>query len=500
MRCVMRQRRRLLALLVAVMAVLTACDVRLEVGIDVEEDGSGVVSAGVGIDREAQTRFGNLADVLVTDDLVAAGWEVSPPQTLDDGREWVTAQKAFANPDQLQVVLDELFGAGTVFTDVELIREGDGSTREYAVTGTVDLSEGLDLFGDPELDALLEIPPLGIDLAELEAQLGAPVADFVTAEVVVTLPTDEEQRFEVPLGEQLQLDARGVEENRVAQLIGWVRWALLALFLLSLVLAAINVWLDRRFDRQRPERRPARVRERVRGADAAGGAAVAAGASSGPRPQMQMIVLDSHDVLFRWPADPTEFVVPFAQGKGATVPADEIVELHRQATLGRMRSPAFWQACGVTGDPEQLDAELLASVRLQPGAKEFLREMHRRGVPVAVVTNDLADWSHRLRDLHGLGGVAPWIVSSEVGVRKPDPAAFEALRRVTGVPYFSMVVVDAKIPSLDSARTLGAMTAWFTRRPPVEGADPGHAVITKFADFFRRRRTPEPAGRRPARR
>ncbi len=205
-----------------------------------------------------------------------------------------------------------------------------------------------------------------------------------------------------------------------------------------------------------------------------------------------MMVLDVHEVLFRMSSDPLERIVPFVKAHGSALSDDEIIELHRQATLGRMRSPAFWEACGVVGDPEQLDAELLAGIRLQHGAKEFLREMHRRGVPVAVVTNDLVDWSHQLRDLHGLAGVTPWIVSSEIGVRKPDPAAYEALRRTTGVPYFSMVVVDGQIPALDTARTLGTMTAWFARHKPPDGAEPGHAVITKFGDFFRRRSSANP--------
>ncbi len=487
------RRGRLLALLVVLTVLVTGCNLQLEVVVDLEEDGSGTVTAGVGLDAEAQARFPPVGDLLVASDLTAAGWEVGPAQPRPDGRQWVQAVKAFDNPAELQAILDELFGpqAG-VFTGWQIERSGDRATETYEVTGVVDLTGGIELFSDAQLAGLVEEPPIGTSTAQIEAELGVPIEDTVSARVVVQLPSDgDDQVFDVRLGERREIAASATSENRVAQLLGWVRTALLILFGLAVVLAIVNLLLDRRYARRRPAARPARVSERV-----PGGSDAAAGPGAGysaPRSRMQMIVLDAHDVLFHMSPDPFERLIPFIRERGGQASDDEILELHRQATLGRMHAAAFWQAVGVAGDPVEIDAELLSRVRLQQGAKEFLREMHRRGVPVAVVTNDLAEWSYRLRDLHGMSGVAPWIVSSEVGVRKPDPAAFEALRRLTGVPYHAMLWVDGQIPSLDMARTLGMMTAWFAREKPAEDAQPGHTVVTKFSDFFRRRRPEEPS-------
>lgn len=477
-----------MALVTAVAIVVSACTAQIEIEIDVAEDGSGTVVAGVGLDDAARLGIPALSDLLVTTDLVAAGWTVSPPELLDDGREWVRVRKDFASAGELQSVLDELFGPGTVLRDFTIGSGTTATVTRFALDGTVDLADGLAVFTDPELVETLGGGPLGIDIEAVTAGSAVPPEEAVKVRVVVDLPYGEAERFEVALGETLEIRAEATDENRVAQLLGWVRSALLALLALSLVLVAVNYLLDRRYAGRAPEQRPARLRSRVPGNPTDGPAA----APAQPRPQMQMMVLDAHEVLFRASQDPRERVVPFVAAHGSPLSDDEIVELHRQATLGRMRSPAFWEACGVVGDPAQLDAELLAGVRLQHGAREFLREMHRRGVPVAVVTNDLADWSYQLRDLHGLPGVTPWVVSSEIGVRKPDPAVYEALRRITGVPYFSMVVVDGQIPALDTARTLGTMTAWFAGHQPPDGADPGHAVITRFGDFFRRRASPEP--------
>lgn len=490
-----RAKRSLAVLTAAVVFILAGCNVQLEVKVDVEEDGSGVVVAGVGLDTDARARFPDLDQLLITSDLAAAGWTVGEAAVLGDGREWVLLEKPFDNPSELQAVLDELFGVdAAVFTDWEIVRTGDKTAKTLDVIGNVRLDDGLALFSDGELATLIDEPPLGTSIAEIEAELGQPIDQAFDAQVVVELPTDgSRQVFETPLGETTNIVATSKSENRVAQLLGWVRTALLILFGLAVLLAIVNLLLDRRYAKRLPDRRPERVSDRV--PVGPGGLAADAG-TSGPRSQMQMIVLDGHDVLFAMTTDPFERLIPFIRGKGGDASDDDIIEYHRQATLGRLHAAAFWTSVGLTGDPTELDAEYLAPVHLQGGAKEFLREMHRRGVPVAVVTNDLAEWSYRLRDLHGLSGVAPWIVSSDIGVRKPDPAAFEALRRLTGVPYHSMLTVDGQIPSLDMAATLGMMTAWFTAEEPADGAEPGHAVITKFADFFRRRRPAEPAKRR----
>ncbi len=487
------KRSLVIALVGILVFVLAGCQVDLEVDIDVDEDGSGTVTALGEIDPEARSRIPGLSEVLVTADLERAGWEVTQPTVDAEGNERVEAKKGFANPTEMQAVLDELFGAEAgVFTDFDLIRDGNATSQSFDLVGRVDTSAGLALFADPELVALLEIEPIGVDLDELEADLGVPVQDTVSFTVSVSLPGGSTQTYEVPLGDSVDVVASTTDENRIAQLLGWVRTALLVLFFVALALAGLNYLLDRRYAKNEPAPRPQSVSDRV-----PAGSAGVAGQPAAPRSRMQLVVLDAHDVLFRASSDPAELVVPFVRAKGGTATDQEIVEYHRQATLGRLRAPLFWESVGVEGDPSELDAELLSGVRMQAGAKEFLREMHRRGVPVAVISNDIAEWSYRVRDLHGMTGVAPWIVSAEIGVRKPDPAAFEALRRMTGVPYHSMLIVDAQIPSLDAAKSLGMMTSWFARQRPAEGAEPGHPVITKFGDFFRRRRQqPEPAGRK----
>ena len=101
-----------------------------------------------------------------------------------------------------------------------------------------------------------------------------------------------------------------------------------------------------------------------------------------------------------------------------------------------------------------------------------------------MVTNDFAEWSRALRDLYGLQGMKPWIVSAESGVRKPDPAAFEVFRKAAGVPYQSCLVIDGVENVLDSAANLGMKTVLLSQKGKSSSSSV-HPVIGKLSEFKR---------------
>jgi putative hydrolase of the HAD superfamily len=477
---------RYLALALVGALALAGCNLQLLVEIEVAEDGSGVVTAGVGLDAAAQSlgAFKDVEGLVVLDDLEAAGWIPTPYEQQADGLKWLEVSKTFTGPDELQSVLDELTGPDGAFEDWAIERDFTSIKTEYVVGGTVDLAAGLELFSDEELAELLE-EPLGISRESIERDLDQTLEESVTMRVVLRLPDQDEVVTEIDLGRRQAVSASSLSENRPAQLLSWARWALIALLGLALVLAGVNYLLDRRYQRDRPRRRPTRMSSRMPATPAR--SSVAHQTSSPRTRPLQLLVLDLHRVLFRTSGEPEDRLIPFIREKGSAVADSLIIDLFHEGSLGRLTSAELWDRAGVSGDPAELDAEYVAGFRLQSGAKEFLREMHRRGMPIAVVSNDLAEWSYGLRDLHGMQGMMPWIVSAEIGVRKPDAAAFEAVRRLTGLPYQSCLVIDGSLECLDMAKSLGMMTAWFTRTAP-EDSSAGHPVVARFGDFFHRRR------------
>ena len=90
------QLRRLLVVLVVLVA--SACQIRTEVTLDVEEDGSGVVGVAVALDDAAVQEVPGLEQELRLDDLEAASWTVSGPTIEADGLTWIRVSKPFGTP------------------------------------------------------------------------------------------------------------------------------------------------------------------------------------------------------------------------------------------------------------------------------------------------------------------------------------------------------------------------------------------------------------------
>ncbi|MFI5647916.1 HAD-IA family hydrolase [Kitasatospora sp. NPDC051705] len=130
------------------------------------------------------------------------------------------------------------------------------------------------------------------------------------------------------------------------------------------------------------------------------------------------------------------------------VPA-EVEEAWRTRDLTPERHRAAYTALtGAAEPPAGLDVDALydthmapESWRPYPDTAPVLRELRRRGVPVAVVSN--IGWDLRpVFRAHGLDGlVDAYVLSFELGVQKPDPAIFEAACEHLGLAPAEVLMV-----------------------------------------------------------
>tara|TARA_B100000131_G_scaffold322888_1_gene378583 strand:- start:1191 stop:2630 length:1440 start_codon:yes stop_codon:yes gene_type:complete len=467
---------------IAVALLATACNIQLHVTIDVQEDGSGKVTAAVGLDPIAQDQeeFKNIESILRTSDLSSNGWDFEAIGKSADGYLWYEASKSFLSPRDIQGILEELTSSPNAFKGWELSVESSKRKRIYGVTGEVDLREGFSLFTDTELLSLLEEPPLGIPLDQLETDLGQKPEDSVTMQITVNLPDSGEQSYEIPLGQRRSIDVTGEKIHRGNQILGWVIWALMALLALALLMTALNWFLDIRHAKKQPPRRPSPVAGRVPGNNPS-----ETSLNSQQPPPVRLLVIDMYKVIFAEGNESMDHLAEYIQSKGGNCQEEELQELHRQGTLGRLSSQNFWTEVGVEGDSRDLDKGYVKSLTLRSGAKDFLLTMHKRGIQIGVVSNDFAEWSHGIRNTYGLQGMKPWIVSAESGVRKPDPAAFEVFRKAAEVPFESCLVVDGSENVLDSAANLGMKTVLLVEKGGLSSAS-DHPVIRKLSEFTRK--------------
>ena len=530
--------RRALWLLLGgfLLLVLSGCRVDSTVTIDIEGNGGGAVQVDVLLDAEATERLPDLDAQLQVQDLRNAGWDVTDPAPSEDGGTLLTATKTFASPDDLPVVLNEI-GA---FNSVMLTRTREFGATTWTFEGNIDITGGVDQFGDAELGALLGGRMTGVDVAAIETELRKPVAEMFGLDVIVQMADDVDANATSTDGRQASWVARIDDVAPTTMLVTSAvkddRPRLLALIAIVLAIAAVvtllfaGVWAARSRSRagyvepdpqyadpqdaggahgadaarkevagnagsSRRGRSAPTIAQSATPAAAAAAASAAAGAATLPTPvptrrlrsgAPQLVVLDAMGVIYRHGDDVEDLLIPFIEDNGGTATPDQIRNLYRQASLGQLSTSELWAGAGVDGDPATLDRAYLAQFRMTGGLLAFLDKLSHKKIPVACLSNDVALWSRLLRQGFGLDTkIGPWIVSGDIGARKPDQMIYDALRTTVGAPFDVYLFIDDRVENLDTARKLGMKTALFDPSGHIVDTN-GHRVVRGFNEFFRR--------------
>ena len=183
--------RRWLPFVIAALVAVSGCRLELDVHVDVEEDGSGVIEVVTGLDADAMDRIGgDLESIMEVDDLVETGWVVDGPTEEGDGYTRVRISHPFGSAEEAAEVFAQIAGEDGPFQDFAVTREQSFAETELGFTGRVDFSGGLEAFGDDALAAELDGEPLGQTVEEIEQQLGDSLSRLIQVRVRARLPGD----------------------------------------------------------------------------------------------------------------------------------------------------------------------------------------------------------------------------------------------------------------------------------------------------------------------
>ena len=496
-------------LLVGAAALLSACRIDASVDVAVGDDGAGEVGVNVGFDDDALARAGDLR----LDDVRAAGWTVTGPQKELDrdasGLLWVHATKRFTGSEQFTAIMSEINGPNGIFRDFHLVRSTGFAKVTYRVTGTIDPVRGLESFSDPEVAQLLGGNALGRPAADV-------LKDAANASLVVgvELPGDVKGSADRVNGGRAEWDVvLGGAPTAIAVHSDDVqgsarRWAAVAVVLAVAAVAAAVLALLRRRPRGHgpndgrtnaaglawpparpaPASVPATPTATVRALPPAAADTARPANSANPSAQrrIQMVVLDAMGVLYRQADDVEALLIPFVRERGGIDDPLAIRGRYVDASLGRHTTSELWSLLGVPGEAAELDRSYTARFGLSDGVHEFLDAMDQRGIGVACLTNDVAEWSALLRRRFELDArVHPWIVSGEVGVRKPAEPIFAELERALDVPLRACLLVDDRIDNLAAGKRLGMATVHLAPQP-VDGSS--YRRVSSLFELFNRGR------------
>jgi len=188
-------------------------------------------------------------------------------------------------------------------------------------------------------------------------------------------------------------------------------------------------------------------------------------------------------VIYSVGDDVTDLLCPFIKEKGGISDMDKIASLYNVASLGNMTSTEFWQAVGI--DPK-LEDEYLQRHKLTDGLIEFLEAINSAGREVWCLSNDLAEWAKELRARFELERYfRGFVISGDVGLRKPDPAIFQHLLGQMSVNADDAVFVDDNPKNLDPATKMGFKTVLFNASGG-NFSQAGYETVRDFNELLRR--------------
>jgi HAD superfamily hydrolase (TIGR01509 family) len=130
-----------------------------------------------------------------------------------------------------------------------------------------------------------------------------------------------------------------------------------------------------------------------------------------------------------------------------------------------------------------LEDDYLAGHRLIEGTREVLPSLKDRFARIACLSNDITDWSAKLRRRFALETwIDPWFISGDLGLRKPSAAIYQVVTERLAARPQDIVFVDDRPRNLDAAAMLGFRTVLLD----VRGGMPAHPHrnIRRLADLL----------------
>ena len=130
--------------------------------------------------------------------------------------------------------------------------------------------------------------------------------------------------------------------------------------------------------------------------------------------------------------------------------------------LGRIDEADLWRdffADGRAFDHAGLKRTTVAGWRWLPGMRELLEELRAAGVPCHLLSNYPVWWREVVERLDMDGLLERCFVSCDLGLRKPDPACYDAVVAQLERPAADLLFVDDREANVHAARERG-LAAW----------------------------------------
>jgi putative hydrolase of the HAD superfamily len=173
------------------------------------------------------------------------------------------------------------------------------------------------------------------------------------------------------------------------------------------------------------------------------------------------IIFDAMGVIFEEGDDIINRLVPFLHRRGFPLDEENVHATYRRASLGQISPREFWDSLDLGGEYPAIEDEYLDTcLSLDPYFLEIAELLAGR-FSLAMLSNDIAEWSAHLRRKHGLDRIFQTaVISSEVGIRKPDAGIYRILLERLQAEGKDCLFIDDRLENLPPAAALGMIPVW----------------------------------------
>ncbi len=176
---------------------------------------------------------------------------------------------------------------------------------------------------------------------------------------------------------------------------------------------------------------------------------------------MKVLILDMYGVIIK---DPEGGLLPFINGKFPDLSRDDVYKHWIKANVGELASFDLFRELGFEGDLNKIEKEYLDTIEIDQSFYEFA-PLLKKHYHLALLSNDLTEWSRYLRDKLKINDYFDVItVSGDVKIKKPDVKIFMHTLDKLGHPATDCIYVDDRRFNLAAAQSLGMDTILFNSR------------------------------------
>ncbi len=176
---------------------------------------------------------------------------------------------------------------------------------------------------------------------------------------------------------------------------------------------------------------------------------------------IKAIIFDMYGVVIK---DPTGGLAPYMEAEMPGLSNAELYTHWIAAANGSFGSHEFFRRIGFD-DPERAEREYLDTIELDPNFIPEAERLRKKGLKLALLSNDIGEWNRWLRQKYGLDCLFDAVaVSGDVGFTKPDERIFRLVSHRLAIAPEQCVYIDDRERFLAAAEALVMTAVLFNSR------------------------------------